>query len=125
MGDSGTVLLTTDGGSNWTQIQILIGIGFRSLYFSDLNNGIVCSTFGKIFRTSDGGNTWFQQTSGVVDHLYDVITFGSDSGVICGVVGAITKYECVTTGCAILDSGKLKEDGAQKLTEDGNNKIKE
>ena len=125
IGFSGTILLTTDGGSNWTPIQIVDGSGFKSVYFSDANNGIVCASIGKIYRSSDGGNTWIQQTSGFVNNLHDAITFDSNSGVVCGTFGALTVYECVTTGCDILQSGKLKEDGTQKLTESGNNKVKE
>ena len=120
-GHNNTVLLTTDGGTTWTAISILSTASFNSISFSDASKGIICGFNGKMYRSADGGNTWSQESTGTTNALFDaeIIGFAVGSG------GKIIKYECTTGGCDILQSGKLKEDGTQKLTEDGNNKIQE
>ncbi len=121
----GQVLLTIDSGSNWSPVQIAGSFAFRSISFFDVNNGIACSNGGKIFRSTDGGNTWAQESSGTVDTLFDGQVLDSTNAYAVGVGGEIVKYSCITGGCDIVLDGKLKEDGTQKLTEDGNNKVLE
>lgn len=125
-GHQDTVLLTTDGGANWTEIIIPGGNNFtlRSISFLDADNGIVCGDAGVILRSSDGGNTWIQESSGTVKALLSTQIVALLEGYAVGNEGEIVKYEC-TSGCNILDSGKLKEDGTQKFTESGNNKTTE
>lgn len=122
-----TVLLTTDGGANWIKIIIPGGnnFSFTSVSFLDADNGIICGGSGVVFRSTDGGNTWNQESSGTVNALNDVIMVALQEAYGVGSSGEIIKYECTTGGCAILQSGKLKEDGTQKFTEDGDNKILE
>lgn len=125
---NGKVLKTTDGGANWITVLTLAGFQFRSIDFLDADNGITASGGGRIYRSTDGGDTWNQESSGVTSKLFDAKVLTATSGIAVGQNGSIVKYQCVGGGgggCGILDSGKLKEDGTQKLTEDGNNKIVE
>lgn len=125
-GHSDTVLITTDGGTTWTEITIPGGNNFtlRSISFLNADEGIACGDSGVILRSTDGGNTWTQESSGTVEALLDAEMLGLTDAYAVGSAGEIVKYVCTAGGgCGILDSGKLKEDGTQKLTEDGNNKI--
>lgn len=123
-GHQDTVLLTTDGGTNWTVITIPGGnnFTFRSISFLDSSNGILSGDSGILYRSTDGGNTWIQESSGTVEALLDLKMIGLEEAYGVGTNGEIIKYVC-SSGCDILQDGKLKEDGTQKLTEDGNNKI--
>ena len=60
-----------------------------------------------------------------MDGIFDVKILDLDNAYAVGENGEIVVYFCDDIDCDILDEGKLKEDGTQKLTEDGNNKIKE
>jgi photosystem II stability/assembly factor-like uncharacterized protein len=64
VGDSGTILKTTDGGTNWgTQesgtIERLI-----SVHFPSIDTGWVVGHNGTILKTIDGGNSWHKSTYG-------------------------------------------------------------
>jgi len=120
------ILLTTDGGTNWNIIALPVSNNnvMRSISFFDADNGITCGDGGSMFRSTDGGNTWVQESTGTVKILLDAEILSETSAYAVGIDGEIIRYVC-TVGCNILDDGKLKEDGTQKLTEDGNNKIKE
>jgi hypothetical protein len=70
VGASGTIVRTTNGGTNWiTQTSgttsILYGVSFI-----DANTGTAVGTSGTILRTTNGGTNWTAQTS---DDLYATI----------------------------------------------------
>ncbi|MEA2030273.1 MAG: YCF48-related protein [candidate division Zixibacteria bacterium] len=73
VGDSGTILNTTDAGQSWTA-QAVGGLNDNLLKvrFDDISNGWVVGANGTILSTSDGGNTWVEQTSDVNFDLYDI-----------------------------------------------------
>ena len=50
------VLITTDSGNSWLQIQ-LAGNN-NSIHFINNSLGWVCNSDGKIFKTTDGGFNW-------------------------------------------------------------------
>lgn len=83
-GTNGTLLMTTDGGTNWIKktintTQVLSGIAF----IND-NLGFVTGYGGTLFRTLDGGETWTKITVNVSDNLYS-IRFKNNTGIItCG-----------------------------------------
>lgn len=124
---NGEVLRTTNGGVLWTVVLTLASFQFRSIDFVDADNGITASAAGTIFRSADGGLTWNQESSGVTSKFFDSKVLSPTTGIAVGEDGSIVRYSCVGGGggCGILDSGKLKEDGTQKFTESGNNKITE
>jgi len=123
-GNGGVILNTIDGGVNWTsQVSGTISI-LHNVFFTDSNNGWICGDNGTILNTTDEGVNWNIQTSGILTSLQDIHMISATNGFAVGAAGEILKYIC-TIGCNILDGGKLKEDGTQKLTEDGKNKILE
>jgi photosystem II stability/assembly factor-like uncharacterized protein len=57
-GFAGKIVLTTNGGNNWTQLQNLSGNGtINRIKFFDSLNGFLVTTVGS-FQTTDGGYTW-------------------------------------------------------------------
>lgn len=70
---SGSVLKTTDGGSHWEPLDILIDEGLNSIYFLNENIGFVSGGFNRktTLKTNDGGNTWKQ----VIDQTFGNIQF--------------------------------------------------
>lgn len=57
-GFAGKIVITTDGGNNWTQLSNLQGNGsINRIKFFDSLNGFLVTTAGN-FQTTDGGYTW-------------------------------------------------------------------
>ena len=69
VGDLGTIMHTTDGGTTWTAQHsgILDGTMLSSVDFIDVDHGWVVGGNGKILSTANGGATWTARTSGITD----------------------------------------------------------
>ena len=63
VGNTGTILRTTDGGTTWTPQTSGTTNNLTCVYFSDVNNGTIVGDNGTIIKTTDGGTTWTTQTS--------------------------------------------------------------
>ena len=88
-GRYGTVLKTTDGGANWTQVGSnyfqsymhlfsVYAMDDQTAFFAYHQGGIGDHTY--IFKTTDGGQNWaivFEQTGGTV---VDIRMFNADNG---------------------------------------------
>ncbi len=57
-GSSGTVLKTTDAGTNWINISPTLQKDLHDLYFIDNNLGWVVGDSGSICKTTNAGLTW-------------------------------------------------------------------
>ena len=80
VGESGTVLLTTDGGMYWKYIDTgQFFTTFNDVKFADLKNGWVVGEMGTIMATIDGGHTWQNQQSGVKTTLMSIEISPTDS----------------------------------------------
>ncbi len=64
VGDSGTILRTTDGGTTWTPQSSGTMSALWEVTFADANAGTAVGGSGTILRTIDGGTTWTPQSSG-------------------------------------------------------------
>ena len=89
VGDNGTILHTTDGGSTWTAqasgtTQVLFGVSFV-----DAQTGTAVGDNGTILHTADGGGTWTAQASGTTSILYAVSFVDPYSGTVVGDNGTI------------------------------------
>lgn len=115
IGDSGTVIRTTNGGNNWSvQNSGVYSFELRDLSFPDRNNGwIVCvDSMQKtlILRTTNSGQNWTGSYFPVPSMIFNAIYFlNSSTGFITGYSGRVFKSidsgshweECGfdTTGC--------------------------
>ena len=68
---SGLVLMSEDGGANWTQKQVS-NCWQMEVSFSDANNGFLVNDCGEIYKTTDGGNNWVQLTNPITSSLVAV-----------------------------------------------------
>lgn len=70
VGDSGTVLKTTDTGNTWQSIYTDSSLSFQSVYFTSVDTGYVAG--GKLYKTTDGGITWIQIFSDTLNSVQEV-----------------------------------------------------
>src|SRR4029078_3651198 len=82
VGDTGTILKSTDAGATWAPLTSGTSNTLHGVYFLDLNQGVAVGDSGTILRTTDGGVTWQSIASGVEDSLRSV-SFNGTNG-ICG-----------------------------------------
>jgi photosystem II stability/assembly factor-like uncharacterized protein len=75
VGNNELISKSIDGGDTWTQVYSGIPQYFAySVYFKDLNNGIVGAEDGKILLTQDSGATWTTSLSTGYHNFY-ALTF--------------------------------------------------
>ena len=82
VGDTGTILKSTDAGATWTPLTSGTSNTLHGVYFLDPNQGVAVGDGGTILRTTDGGAAWQSIPSGVADTLRSV-SFNGANG-ICG-----------------------------------------
>src|SRR5205809_2600202 len=82
VGDTGTILKSTDAGATWAPLASGTSTTLHGIYFLDPNEGVAVGDSGTILRTTDGGAVWQNIASGVVDGLRSV-SFNGVNG-ICG-----------------------------------------
>jgi len=76
-GESGIIMKTTDGGSNWSQ-QVIPSFHFFDIFFIDNLTGWVTGEYlglphyTTIFKTTDGGTSWNETPFGTNENLSSV-----------------------------------------------------
>ena len=80
VGDYGTILKTTDGGTTWTFQSSGTTNYLGSVFFTDANNGTVVGSDGTILRTLDGGQNWISQSSGTTHGITGVWFTDANTG---------------------------------------------
>jgi photosystem II stability/assembly factor-like uncharacterized protein len=58
VGDTGTILKSTDAGATWTPLTSGTSTTLHGIYFLDPNEGVAVGDNGTILRTTDGGAAW-------------------------------------------------------------------
>jgi photosystem II stability/assembly factor-like uncharacterized protein len=91
VGDSGTILKTTNAGISWESQLSSTTNSLTSVFFTDINNGTVVGQYGIIKRTTDSGQNWFSQISPSTTGLSDVFFTDYNNGIIVGGAGTILK----------------------------------
>jgi hypothetical protein len=61
VGDYGTILKTTNGGTNWTNQTSGTTNWLRPVHFVDMNTGWAVGEFGTILKTTTSGVTWIKE----------------------------------------------------------------
>ncbi|HEX2787057.1 MAG TPA: YCF48-related protein [Ignavibacteria bacterium] len=90
-GFSGTVLKTTNAGTNWFNLNTNAAFWMNSLYVFDSLNVICCGDTGRILKTTDGGINWKTIISGAGILLYGIDFVNENTGYVCGAGGVIFK----------------------------------
>ena len=91
MGDSGTILRTTNGGASWTRQSSSTTNDLYGISFTDANTGTAVGYGGTILRTTNGGASWTRQSSGTMNWLYDVCFTDANTGTVVGACGTILR----------------------------------
>jgi photosystem II stability/assembly factor-like uncharacterized protein len=91
VGDSGTILHTTDGGVTWTRQTSGTTEGLADVCFKNANMGIAVGSMGTILRTTDGGAYWTVQSSGTSEGLRGLSFADTLHGTAVGESGTILR----------------------------------
>lgn len=94
VGGGGTMLVTTDGGSNWSEPKFAESrkrTKLNSLYFADQKTGWAVGNQGRIYSTNDGGNLWREQMTDVSSDLFDIAFADSMVGFAVGDNGIVLR----------------------------------
>ncbi len=83
VGDAGTILRTTNGGTLWTTETSGTTNSLYSVIFINAGTGIVVGDAGTVLKTSDGGVTWTSETSGTTANL-TVVSYADSTTVVAG-----------------------------------------
>jgi photosystem II stability/assembly factor-like uncharacterized protein len=71
VGSFGTVLRTTNGGTNWDSTTVIGGnILLQTICFPFSTTGFVTGSNGTLFKTTNGGNNWIALNSNTTNNLY-------------------------------------------------------
>jgi photosystem II stability/assembly factor-like uncharacterized protein len=84
VGEYGTILKTTNGGTTWIIQQSGTVYNLHGVSFTDANHGTVVGSGGTILRTTNGGSTWNIQSAGITKPLKDVCFTSTNIGTIVG-----------------------------------------
>jgi photosystem II stability/assembly factor-like uncharacterized protein len=91
VGDDGTILRTTDGGSSWTPQASGTTKWLYGVAFIDANGGTAVGSGGIVLRTTNGGTTWTRQDSGATVSLLGVSFGDANNGTAVGDGGTILR----------------------------------
>ncbi len=87
----GTVIKTTDGGTNWTYINVGSGIGLQSIFFINENTGWAVSSSSRVYKSTNGGINWTMIYNQGLCGLNTLYFVNEQTGWIAGCEGAINK----------------------------------
>jgi photosystem II stability/assembly factor-like uncharacterized protein len=84
VGYCGTILVSTDGGIDWTNQVSGAKTNLTAVYFINQNIGWIVGLQGTILYTTNGGVTWNFQDSGTIQALKSIYFIDQNSGWIVG-----------------------------------------
>ena len=91
VGQSGTILRTTNGGTNWNAVTSGTSVHLFAVYFVNGNTGWVVGDVGVILKTTNGGVSWSSQTSNVGYQLRSVGFINTTTGYVAGWYGTFLR----------------------------------
>ncbi|WP_312768168.1 YCF48-related protein [Epilithonimonas sp.] len=72
VGNNGTILKTTDGGTTWQQKNSGTTQDLGKIQFPTSNIGYIIEASGKLLKTNDGGETWSSITLDNISSIYSL-----------------------------------------------------
>ena len=91
VGDTGTIVRTTDGGSHWNLISSITLNRLYSVQFPSTNIGYAAGVDGTLIKTNDGGDNWIMKTQAIADTLRCVWFTDDNTGYVVSRNGALLK----------------------------------
>lgn len=83
-GFNGTILRTTNAGSNWIQQFSGTTSDLRGIYYPQSNLGFAVGYEGTIIKTTNSGISWSPLSSGITINLFAVFFYNEMSGTAVG-----------------------------------------
>ena len=105
VGQSGTILKTTNAGTNWVSQTSGTTNHLFGTYFLNANTGWAVGDIGTILYTTNGGSTWITQTSGTYYQLRQISFLNATTGYIVAWYGTILKTTNGGSSWASLNTG--------------------
>lgn len=92
VGDNGTVLRTTNGGTSWTAASLsgTVTNHLYSVHFA-YDRGFAAGAGGRIITSLNGGANWTIQTSGTTEDLRKIYFHDFHTGYVLGTNGTLLK----------------------------------
>ncbi len=91
-GQDGNLKRTTNGGTNWTNINTGTTEDLQALKYISTTKVFAAGSGGTILKSTDGGLTWVHQTSGTTSALRGLDLFTSDDfGIAGGANGTMVR----------------------------------
>lgn len=85
VGDSATILSTSDGGNNWRrQISPVVNKQLFKVQFKSRNTGYILGSDNTMLCTRDGGNNWFIVSHGFDNRFRDLSFINEYEGWVAG-----------------------------------------
>jgi len=109
VGERGHILISTDQGESWMQMEVPTRSALTGVYFHDRDRGWVVGHDSVILRTTDGGSTWERVHWAPEEEnpLLDVWFSDADNGYAAGAYGS---FFVTSDGGATWNSRPLGED---------------
>ena len=120
VGHGGTILRTTNGGTNWTPQTSGTTKELNGVFFTDINSGIVVGEFGTILRTTDAGTTWTIEETSTTNFLLGIFFTDANTGIVVGEGGLILRTTAppsfITANVKVFLEGPYNGSGAMTTT---------
>jgi hypothetical protein len=84
VGENGTILRTTNSGTNWISQTSGTTLILSSVFFTNANTGAAVGENGTILRTTNGGTNWLSQISGTTVWLNGIFLTDTNNGTAVG-----------------------------------------
>jgi len=110
VGDNGTILRTTNGGSDWLPVSNPATGNLHQVQFIDTQTGYAAGDSGVILKTTDAGVSWQNLNTNTTENLLALSVLSSDILFVGGNNGLIMKTMDGGITWNILNTGLLLED---------------
>ncbi len=91
VGSGGTILKTTNGGTDWSQQTSGTRRHLSSITCANASTAWAVGSGGTILKTTDGGDNWSPQTSGTANLLHSITCADASTAWAVGEGGTILK----------------------------------
>lgn len=91
VGDIGTIIHTSNWGSNWTKINSGTAENLNDVYFVNSKVGFIVGNNGEILRTESSGKSWYPIFANIKKIFNGVYFFDLNNGFIVGTDGTVLK----------------------------------
>lgn len=91
VGEHGTILRTSDGGTTWASGTIGFNQPFRRITMPSSDNMFVVGKYGALFQSADSGQSWERSVLATTNDVHDIVFPTPQTGWIVGAGRLILK----------------------------------